>query len=424
MRKPFVIALCALLLWSILVPEKAAAYSVLTHQALIDAAWDNYLKPLLKRKYPHATDEELRQAHAYAYGGAISPDMGYYPRGSKFYTNLTHYVRSGDYVMALLKEARTLNEYAFAIGNLCHYEADMYGHSIGINRSVPVIYPKVEAKYGDLVNYSEDPIAHMRTEFGFDVLQTARGNYASRQYHDFIGFQVDTAVMERAFYQTYGLHLNQVFKNFPKALKMFRWSVAQFFPAITRTAWATKKADIKKLNPNATARSFKYRMERHTHNKSFGKEDEPPAWGTTFVSFLIRIVPKIGPLRPLKFKTPGPDAEKFFIESFDATLKHYAASLKQLEEQKLVLVNSDYDTGEKTVIGEYALADDSYGCLLLALHEQGFANTSSSLQQQLLHFFSKPQVIDGNKRAIARQDKINTALEELKRMNGMNVTYQ
>lgn len=424
MRKPFVIALCVLIMWAVVVPKKAAAYSVLTHQALIDAAWDNYLRPLLKRAYPHATEEELRQAHAYAYGGAISPDMGYYPHGSEFFTNLTHYVRSGDYVMALFKEARTLNEYAFALGNLCHYQADMYGHRIGTNRSVPIIYPKVGEKYGHVVTYAEDHISHMRTEFGFDVLQTARGNYASRQYHDFIGFQVDTAVMERAFYQTYGLHLNQVFKNFPKALKMFRWSVAQFFPAITRTAWATKKSEIKKLNPNATARSFKYRMERRTHNKSVGRDDEPPAWGTTLISFLIRITPKIGPLRPLKFKTPGPEAEKLFIKSFDSTLQHYASALQQLEAHKLVLVNGDYDTGEKTAIGEYVLADESYGCLLLQLHDQGFDNTSASLQQHLLHFFAKPQVIEGNKRATARQDKINTAIEELRRMNGMNVTYQ
>lgn len=424
MRKPFVTVLCALMLLILLVPQKAAAYSVLTHQALIDAAWDSYLKPLLHRKYPKATEEDLRQAHAYAYGGAISPDMGYYPKGSQFFTHLTHYVRSGDYVMALLKEARTLNEYAFALGNLCHYQADMHGHRIGTNRSVPVIYPKVGEKYGPVVTYAEDHISHMRTEFGFDVLQTARGNYASKQYHDFIGFQVDTAVMDRAFYQTYGLRLNQVFTNFPKALRMFRWSVAHFFPAITRTAWATKKADIKKLNPNATARSFKYRMERRTKNKSIGKEEEPPSWGTTLVSFLIRITPKVGPLRALKFKTPGPEAEKLFIQSFDTTLQRYATALQQLEAQKLTLINGDYDTGEQTAIGEYVLADESYGCLLLQLHEQGFATTPVALQQHLLHFYSKPLTTARNKRQKKQQAKISLALEEMRQLNKGNVSYQ
>ena len=350
--------------------------------------------------------------------------MGYYPHGSEFFTNLTHYVRTGDYVMALLKEARTLNEYAFALGNLCHYQADMNGHRIGTNRSVPVIYPKVGAKYGSAVTYAEDHISHMRTEFGFDVLQTARGNYASKQYHDFIGFQVDTAVMERAFYQTYGLHLNQVFKNLPKALKKFRWSVAHFFPAITRTAWATKKADIKKLNPDATARSFKYRMQRKTQNKSFGKEEEPPTLGTTLVSFLIRITPKIGPLRALKFKTPGPEAEKLFIQSFDTTLQRYATALQLLEAQKLVLVNGDYDTGEKTAMGEYVLADQAYGYLLLKLHDKGLTATPTLLQQHLLRFYSRPQTVASNKRQARQQAKITLALEELRQLNEVNVSYQ
>jgi hypothetical protein len=408
----------------LLVPKKAAAYSVLTHQALIDASWDGYLKPLLKRKYPHATEAQLKEAHAYAYGGAIAPDMGYYPYGSKFFTHLTHYVRSGDFVMALLKEAKTVNEYAFALGNLCHYHADMYGHPIGTNRSVPVIYPKMGAKYGKEVTYAEDHMSHMRTEFGFDVLQTARGNYASKQYHDFIGFQVDTAVMERAFYQTYGLHLNQVFKNFPKALKAFRWSVAHFFPAITRTAWATKKADIKKLNPSATARSFTYRMQRRTGNKSVGKEEEPPTLGTTLVSFLIRIAPKVGPLRPLKFRTPGPEAEKIFIQSFDTTLQRYTAALQQLEANKLTLINGDYDTGEKTAMGEYILADESYSCLLLKLHAEGLENTPLSLRQHFLRFYVKPQEVKGNKREAKRQAKINLALKDLQRMQEANVSYQ
>lgn len=424
MRKPLIVALFTFLILILFLPKKAAAYSVLTHQALIDAAWDGHLKPLLKRKYPQATEDQLKEAHAYAYGGAIAPDMGYYPYGSEFFTHLTHYVRSGDFVMALINEAKTLNEFAFALGNLCHYNADMYGHRIGTNRSVPIIYPKVGAKHGKAVTYAEDHMAHMRTEFGFDVLQTARGNYASKQYHDFIGFKVDTAVMGRAFYTTYGLRLNQVFKNFPKALKMFQWSVAHFFPAITRTAWATKKADIKKLNPSATAKNFKYRMQRRTQNKSVGKEEEPPRLGTTLVSFFIRIAPKIGPLRPLKFKTPGAEAEKLFIQSFDTTLSRYATALQLLDANKLTLINGDYDTGEKTAIGEYVLADLSYGCLLLKLQEEGIASTPIALQQHLLRFFSKPLTAAENKRSAGRQRKINLALEELKRINAANITYQ
>ena len=66
------------------------AYSILTHEALIDVNWEKVLLPLLKQKYPGSTDLELKEAHAYAYGGAVVPDMGYFPRGSKLFTNLIH----------------------------------------------------------------------------------------------------------------------------------------------------------------------------------------------------------------------------------------------------------------------------------------------------------------------------------------------
>jgi hypothetical protein len=150
-------------------------YSVLTHQAIIDSTWETDIQPLLLKRFPAATQEQLREAHAHAYGGAISQDMGYYPFGSKFYTDLTHYVRSGDFIEALIDESRDLNEYAFALGALAHYAADNQGHSLGTNRAVPLVYPKLRAKYGNEVTYAEDPTSHMKLEFGFDVLQVARG---------------------------------------------------------------------------------------------------------------------------------------------------------------------------------------------------------------------------------------------------------
>src|SRR5215510_2584952 len=121
----------------------ASGYSVLTHQAIIDSSWDNSIKPLLLKRYPGATAEQLREAHAYAYGGAIIQDMGYYPFGSRFFTDLAHYVRSGDFIESLINESSNLNEYAFAIGALAHYAADNNGHSIGVNRAVPLEYPKL-----------------------------------------------------------------------------------------------------------------------------------------------------------------------------------------------------------------------------------------------------------------------------------------
>ena len=160
------------------------AYSVLTHQALVDSLWDNTIKTVLVKHFPNATEEELREAHGYTYGGCIIQDLGYYPFGSRFFSDLVHYVRSGDFLQALLDESRDLNEYAFALGAVSHYGADVEGHARGVNRAVPILYPELRRKFGNEVTFGEDPSSHLKTEFGFDVLQVARGHYPSKAYHD------------------------------------------------------------------------------------------------------------------------------------------------------------------------------------------------------------------------------------------------
>ena len=105
-----------LLSLTLLLAQASLGYSVLSHQAIIDTTWKDSLRPLLLKRFPQATEEQLREAHAYAYGGAIIQDMGYYPHGSMFFSDLAHYVRSGDFVVALLRDSKDLNEYAFALG--------------------------------------------------------------------------------------------------------------------------------------------------------------------------------------------------------------------------------------------------------------------------------------------------------------------
>src|ERR1700680_2660180 len=179
---------CALVLALFLffgLPAQTAAYAVLSHEAIIDSVWDTNIRPLLLKRFPGATGEELKEAHGYAYGGVIIQDMGYYPHGSFFFSDLTHYIRSGDFVLALLRDAKDLDSYDFALGALAHYAADNDGHRIGTNRAVPVLYPKLKKKYGGSVTYEQDKLAHVKTEFGFDVLEIAQGRYASDNSHDF-----------------------------------------------------------------------------------------------------------------------------------------------------------------------------------------------------------------------------------------------
>lgn len=376
-----------IILFVLLKPGQVEGYSVLTHEAIIDATWDKAIQPLLVAKYPNATADQLKEARAYAYGGCVCPDMGYYPFGSKLFTELAHYVRTGDFVDNMLAEAQNLDEYAFALGTLCHYNADKYGHSIGVNHSVPLVYPKDKDKFGSVVTYEEDPLSHVRTEFGFDVLQTARGSYATENYHAFIGFKVSKPLLERAFMKTYGLDINTVFKDFPLAVETYRWIIKNLFPTITRAAWATKKKEIRKSNPNISRRTFEYRMRTMKYYQEFGKKHERPGVFASMLSYIIKVSPKIGPLKDLKIKTPGPAAEELFVKSFDSSVAHYTACLNMLRRSNIRLWDIDYDTGNWTEPGEYGLADKNYILLLLKLKENNFKNVDSSLRQNILQYY-------------------------------------
>jgi hypothetical protein len=318
--------------------------------------------------------------------------MGFYPSGSQLFTAMLHYVRSGDFVEHLLTEAANIREYAFALGVLCHYNADRYGHPIGINTSVPLIYPKMQRRHGDTVTWAEDNISHIRTEFSFDVLQTARGAYASAAYQDFIGFKIADTVLRKAFTKTYGLSIDDLFKDLARTIAIFRWTVTNLFPFITRAAWVRKKDQIRDSIPGATARSFVYRMKVKNYNKQFEKRDRP-GFTAYVVAQLLRILPKIGPLRPLKFRQPTLEAEKKFIESFEASSTQYAALINLLDDETVQLANIDFDTGEKTAAGEYGPADEAYHDWLLKLERQNFAGITPAMRSSLLSFYAsyKPE---------------------------------
>ncbi|MBK5271697.1 MAG: zinc dependent phospholipase C family protein [Bacteroidia bacterium] len=389
------------------------AYSVLTHEAIVDAAWDKTIQPLLQQKYPGLTEEQLKEAHSYAYGGAIAPDMGYFPLGNRFFTDLVHYIRSGDFVNALLADAHDVNEYAFALGFLSHYMADMYGHFLGTNRCVPIVYPRMMRKFGSFVTYEEDQISHKRMEFAFDVLQTVKGNYASKAYHDFIGFNVSRSLLERVFRKIYGLDLNSGFKNLTFSIKIFRLSVKSLFPVLTKAAWVTKKDEILKLEPTATSRSFKNKMSRANYYQESGQKQKRPGFFTNGLSWLIRVLPKTGPLKSLKFKEPGIEGEKLFIQSFDTVLINFNSSLKLLGSENIILENIDFDTGYNTTPGEYELADVTYGKLIIMLRKINADQLHSGLKQNIIEFYSNPKAAIAAKNERIEWKRITRALKRL-----------
>ena len=331
----------------------ASAYSVLSHEAVVDSAWDDAIKPLLLKRFPGSSREELKEAHSYAYGGSVIQDLGYYPFGSHLFSDLVHYVRTGDFVEALLRDSSTLDEYAFALGALSHYAADNYGHSIATNHAVPMLYPKLKAKFGDDVAYDQAPVEHIKTEFGFDVVQVAKARYAPDSYRDFIGFRVSQDLLARAFQQTYCLELKSIFTSYDLALGTYRRSVSEVIPKMTEAAWAAKQNDIQKDIPGITKQKFLYHLSRASYEKEWKEKYQKPTFGAEVIAFFFRIVPKIGPFRTLAFKAPTPEAEKLFMQSFNGSVTEYEKLLHELHATgEVELRNDNFDTGTVTNPGD------------------------------------------------------------------------
>ncbi len=380
-------------------PPAAPAYSVLTHEAIIDSSWPKNIRPLLVKRFPNATDDQLREAHAYAYGGAIIQDMGYYPFGSHFFSDLVHYTRSGDFILALLadaKESGELDDYAFALGALAHYAADNLGHPVAVNRTVPLVYPKLKEEFGPVVTYEDNPADHLKTEFGFDVIEVARGQYADEAYHDFIGFKVAKPLLERAFEQTYCVPLKDLFKSLDLALGTYRYSVSQAIPEMTKAAWAAKKKDIQQLQAGMTRRRYIYRISVARYQKDWDHQYLRPGFGARFMAFLFHLLPKVGPFKAFAFKVPPPAAEKMFLVSFDDTTRRYHELLDAAAEDRLHLANDNFDTGRPTKIGEYHLADETY-IKLLERFNGSPDKISDSLRANVLSFYGAAATPDSPK---------------------------
>ncbi len=376
------------LVFLIISPIPSPAYSVLTHEAIVDVVWDANLRPLLLKRFPNATPDELIQAHAYAYGGSIIQDMGYYPSGNKLFSDLTHYFRSGDFILALLRNASTLNEYAFALGSIAHYAADNEGHPLATNVVVPLLYPELQKKYGSYITYEDNPLAHIKTEFGFDVLQVAKGHYASENYHNFIGFEVALPLVEKAFLETYGIDLKTISKDDVRAANSYRYSISTLIPKATRVAWNLKQDDIQRDLPGTTRNKFLYNIHRSSYRKQWGKDYVRPNLSDKILAFIIRILPKIGPLKILTFRTPTPEAEKLFENSFNQAVDLYRHLLTEYDHGDLQLPNDNFDIGAFTYRGQYTLNDRACADLLHRLSQQHGNGIDPDLRAQLLAFYA------------------------------------
>ena len=401
-------------------------YSVLTHEAIVDSVWDASIQKVLLKRFPAATPEELEKAHAYVYGGAILQDMGYYPFSNPFFSDLTHYVRSGDFVVALVRESQDLNEYAFALGALAHYAADNNAHPLATNLAVPILYPELRAKFGKTVTYWDNPVSHLRTEFSFDVLQVSLGRYAPDKYRTFIGFQVAKPVLERAFRDTYGLEMKDVFGSLDLALGSFRYSVGSLIPNMTRVAWQLKKDTLVRETPGITQKTFLFNLSRASYEKDWGRDYHRLGIRTRLVSWIVRVVPKSGPFKSLAFRSPTPEVEKMFMASFNSTVDKYKALLATVEAKNLALANSNFDTGATTLAGRYQGTDDAYDKLLGKLADRKFEGVSAALRTNLLDYYKdrKPGVAPPTKKANAEWAKLGERRRQLEQYHPETIVIQ
>jgi Zinc dependent phospholipase C len=392
---------------------RSRAYSVLTHEEIVDLLWTSDIRPLLEHRFPGLTDDQIKEAHAYAYGGSVIQDLGYYPFGSKEFSDLVHYVRSGDFVQEMIKESQNVNEYAFALGALAHFIADIDGHP-AVNQAVALHYPKLRAKYGPSVKYAQDKGAHLKTEFGFDTLQVAKNRYAPEQYHDFIGFDVSEPLLERAFPVVYGMDLKEALAHEDLAIGSYRWAISQLIPHMTKVALQMHKKQLMSESPTFAKRKFLYRLSRTDYEKSWGKTYEKPSFRTRFLAAILRIIPKIGPFKGLDFNDPTPQTEDLYIKSINKTFDDYKGLLNQAKTHMPELQDRDLDTGEPTHAAEYSLADDTYAKLLTQLAANNFAQASPELRQNILGFYSDRATQLKTKKDQEQWQKVLAALNQLK----------
>ncbi len=404
------------------VASRSKAYSVLSHEAIVDSLWDAPIQKMLLTKFPGTTPDELKDAHAYAYGGCIIQDMGYYPFSSKLFSDLTHYVRTGDFVTALIRESQNVNEYAFALGALAHYAADITGHGQAVNEAVPILYPALRTRFGAVVTYWDNPLSHIRTEFGFDVLQVAQGRYASDKYRDFIGFKVSKPVLERAVMDTYGLEMKDLFGTEDLAIGTFRYTTSSVIPKMTKLAWKLRSDAIVKESPGMTRQKFLFNLSRSSYEKDWGRDYKRPGLGATVLAFFLRVVPKIGPFRGLAFRPPNAQVEALFMKSFNATVDQYRRMLlNQTANNVPEIPNDNFDTGGLTEPNKYLGADLAYDKLLAKLKDKKFASVKTDLRDNILKYYElrKPPADTGldpksaDKRVTRREKKARADWEKV-----------
>ena len=270
---------------------------------------------------------------------------------------------------------------------MAHYASDNAGHPLAVNLGVPIMYPKVREEVGPRALYVDAPARHVMVEFAFDVLRVAKGGYALQAYRDRIGFEVAKPALERAVRQIYAVDLGDLLMSVDLAIGTYRHAVSATIPEMTRIAWRDKREEIEERSPGITEAAFVYTYSVRDYERDYGAGYRKPGFVARFLSMLLKVVPKVGPFRPLAFEPLSPEVERLFLDSAVAARTRYQTALRALRRGDLHLPNTDFDTGTPPVAGRNRLADKTYADLLHKLARRDFADVPNSLRQQLEVFF-------------------------------------
>jgi len=391
MRSPrtssFSVVLILLLL--LVSARPARAYSVLTHEEIIDLTWADSIQPLLLQRFPNLTPDQLRDAHAYAYGGCVIQDMGYYPFGKPSFSNLLHYVRTGDFIAALFRESKTPNDVAFSIGALSHYLGDTIGHPDAVNLAVGKSFPELAAKYGPNVNYAEGKHQHVRAEFAFDINDITKHRLAPERYLNHVGFAVPVPLLTRAFYDTYGLDLARVLKNGHPKLRGYRYAVRTLLPRVAYAETLLYRNRMPPDVPSPALDEFAKEVDALSTANNWAAYRRHAGIGTRLLAAFIFVLPKVGALSDLSLRGPTPSAEQDYVNSLMHTTDVFRQTLAKATKSD-GLPNLDLDTGDQVRPGTYSLEDYTYAALLHAMTSDPKTPVPFGIKRDLLAYFADP----------------------------------
>jgi hypothetical protein len=407
----------ALFLCFLLVCPPSGAYSLQTHEQLIDLTWQSSIAPLLRSRYPNITPQELERARSYAYAGSVIQDIGYYPFGDSFFSDLTHYVRTGDFVVHLFRDAKDANQLAFAIGALSHYVGDNIGHSQATNRAVPLEFPRLGAKYGPVVTFGEDTHAHVQTEFAFDINEIAHHRLAPLSYLRHVGLNVPNQQLAAAFYETYGMS-----EDFSKARFRrinaggFRFAVRTFIPRIAYAVTLLHRSHMPADSMGPELTKLESEVAQVSAENHWDQYRKKAGIGTYTLAGFIYIVPKVGKLKMLAIKGPTSQTEEEYVRSVNQCTDALSAVVNRFGTPHQTLSNRDLDTGAPVRPGAYRLTDETYAKLLDRLVADPHHTVPPGLKSDILNFYADPDAPIHTKKNPQKWARVQSQLETLRTM--------